>query len=354
MRCRQRHDDGVGSVRGESTRGGVLPRVGALVVTVASALALLVAPATQAATITVGSVLPPGSTATEFGQVQTLFNTALPEKGANLTSPVNGAIVRWRIQDASGGPFYLRVLRPNGSGGYTAVGTSNPATPSGPSLQTFTANLPIQAGDLIGVDPTNATDKVGVTEAAGASYGFIFPPPFDNSTVAPSGTVAGKEILVNAEIQPAPAIAKVEPDFGPVAGGTSVKITGTDLTAASAVKFGDVPASGFTVESDTRITAVAPKSKIVGAVDVTVTTLAGTSEVTRDDRFFYEGCVVPKLSGKKLRSAKRAIGRAHCKLGKVTRRHTVKASKRGKVIAQKPKPRKVLATNAKVNITLGK
>ena len=56
------------------------------------------------------------SVATEFKSVQTLFNTALPEKGANLTSPVDGAIVRWRMQDAEGGPFRLRILRPNGSG----------------------------------------------------------------------------------------------------------------------------------------------------------------------------------------------------------------------------------------------
>lgn len=353
MRCRQRHDEDASPVRGKSIGGGVLPRIGVLAVTAASALALFVAPATQAATITVGSVLPPGSTATEFGQVQTLFNTALPEKGANLTSPVSGAIVRWRLQDAEGGPFYLRVLRPNGSGGYTAVGTSNPATPSGLGLQTFTANLQIQAGDLIGVDPSNGSDKVGVAEAAGASYSFIFPPPFDNSTVAPSGTVSGKEVLVSAEVQPAPTVTALEPDFGPVAGGTSVKITGADLTAASAVKFGDIPATAFTVESDTQITATAPRSKIVGAVDVTVTTLAGTSATTRVDHFFYEGCVVPKLAGKKLHAARKAIGRAHCRLGKVTRR-TTKVSKRGKVIAQAPKPRKVLKTGAKVNITLGK
>ena len=102
----------------------------------------------------------------EFKTVQTLFNTALPEKGANLTSPVSGAIVRWRIQDPEGGPFFLRVLRPNGSGAYTAVGTSN------------------------------GTDKAAVAEAVGASYGFVFPPPFDNATVAPSGSEAGKEILV--------------------------------------------------------------------------------------------------------------------------------------------------------------
>ena len=155
-------------------RQGTLGRLG-FMAAVASVAALLVATAAQASTITVGSVLPPGSTPTAFGQVETFFNTALPEKGANLTSPVSGAIVRWRLQGAEGGPFYLRLLRPNGSGGYMATGTSNPATPSGSELQTFTANLPVQAGDLIGVDPTNAADKIGVAEAPGASYGVHLP-----------------------------------------------------------------------------------------------------------------------------------------------------------------------------------
>ena len=274
----------------------------------------------QASTVTVGSVLPSGSVATPFERVQTFFNTALPEKGANLTSPVSGAIVRWRMQDAEGGPFYLRVLRPNGSGGYMAAGTSNPATPSGGGLQTFTANLPVQAGDLIGIDPTNATDKIGVAPMSGAGFGVIFPPPFDGATVAPSGTEGGKELELSAEVQPTPAITSVAPEFGPVAGGTTVTITGTDLASASAVKFGTVPAASFKAESETKITAVAPPSAKVVGVDVTATTIAGTSATTKADRFFYEGCVVPKLKGKKLEDAKRILGRADCKVGKVKRR----------------------------------
>jgi hypothetical protein len=333
-------------------RQGMLGRLGFIAV-VASIGALLVATAAQASTITVGSVLPPGATATEFKSVETFFNTALPEKGANLTSPVSGAIVRWRMQNPVGGPFFLRVLRPNGSGGYMAAGTSNPVTPSGSGLQTFTANLPVQAGDLIGVDPTNATDKIDVAEVAGASFGFIFPPPFDGATVAPSGSAAGKEIELSAEVQPTPVITSVAPDFGPVAGGTTVTITGTDLASASAVKFGSVPATSFKAESETKITAVAPPSVKVVGVDVTATTIAGTSATTKDDRFFYEGCVVPKLKGKKLKNARRMLGRADCKVGKVTRRKA-KPSKAGKVLKQGAKPGKVLASGSKVNLTVGK
>jgi len=333
-------------------RQWMLGRLGFIAV-VASIGALLVATGAQASTVTVGSVLPPGAEPTEFGSVQTFFNTALPEKGANLTSPVSGAIVRWRMQNPVGGPFFLRVLRPNGSGGYMAAGTSNPITPSGTGLQTFTANIPVQAGDLIGVDPTNATDKIDVAKVAGASFGFIFPPPFDGATVAPSGSKPGKEIELSAEVQPTPVISSIAPDFGPVAGGTTVTITGTDLASASAVKFGDLPAASFKAESETKITAVAPPSAKVVGVDVTATTIAGTSATTKDDRFFYEGCVVPKLKGKKLKDAKRMLGRADCKVGKVTRRNA-KPKKAGKVLSQGTKPGKVLASGSKVKLTVGK
>jgi hypothetical protein len=349
MECRQRHGASASAISGK--RHGTLGLLGVLAVTAMSAFALLAAATAQASTISVGSVLPPGSVATEFAQVRTFFNTALPEKGANLASPVTGAIVRWRMQDAEGGPFTLRVLRPNGTGGYMAVGTSNPVTPAtGGGLQTFTANLPVQAGDLIGVDPTNPADKIGTSEVPGASYGFIFPPPFDGATVAPSGTEAGKEIALSAEVQPAPAITSITPEFGSVVGGISVKITGTNLAAASAVKFGTVPATSFKAESETEITAIAPASATVGSVDVTATTLAGTSPTVKDDRFFYEGCVVPKLKGKKFKAAKKALGRADCKVGKITHRK----GKPGKVIKQSLKPGKVLAPGTKVKLTLGK
>jgi hypothetical protein len=319
----------------------------------ACVFALMATGSAQASTVTVGSVFPPGSSPTAFGQVQTFFNTALPEKGANLVSPVNGTIVRWRVKDAEGGPFRLRILRPNGSGAYTAAGTSNPASPSGVGLQTFTANLPIHAGDLIGVDPSNDADKIGVAEVPGASYGFIFPPPFDTATVAPSGTVAGKEIALSAEVQPTPAVSSISPSFGSVIGGTGVTLTGTDFTGVSAVRFGTTAATGFTVDSETQITAIAPRSTVVGPVDVTVTTLAGTSPANYGDRFTYEGCVVPKLKNKKPKLSKSTIRRADCKVGAIKRRKGKKGS-HGKVIKQNPKPGKILAPGTKVNITVGK
>lgn len=323
----------------------------ALVAVVALSAWAMIAAAAQANTVTVGSALPPGAVSEPVGEVQTFLNTALPEKGASLASPATGTVVRWRLQGAKGGPFYLRVLRPNGLGAYTAVGSSGPATVSGPGLQTFTANVPIRTGDLLAVDVTNPTDELGFVTAVGAAFTTIFPVPFEGATVPAREPKTGKEVELSAEVQPTPVITEITPGAGSVTGGTAVKITGTNFTGASAVKFGTV-AAGFKVESDTEIVATAPKSAKTGAFDVTVTTLAGTSAAVRNDRFTYAGCVVPKLHGKKLGQAKQLIRSAGCKVGKVTEKHAVTA-KTGKVKQQSPKAGKVLAKGTEVKVTLG-
>ncbi len=75
---------------------------------------------------------------------------------------------------------------------------------------------------------------------------------------------------------------------GPPAGGTSVIITGTDFTGATAVKFGGNTAS-FTVNSSTSITATSPAGG--GTVDVTVTTPPYSSGHAPADLFTYSAAV---------------------------------------------------------------
>lgn len=343
---RQQRESGV------SERGAV--RRLTMVMAAVAAICAVFAGAAQASVISIGSVLPKEPVATEFGRVQTLFNTALPEPGATLASPVSGAIVRWRIQGAEGGPFYLRVLSPNGKGAYEAAGKSEAQTPTNTGLQTFPTNLKIKAGDLIGIDPTNPTDKIGIATASGAAYASIFPSPFDGSVVAPSETFGGKEIELSAEIQPQPEITLVSPPFGSVAGGTLVTITGKNFNQASEVKFGNVPAAGFTVDSDTEITATTPKMLRPGTVSVSVTTFAGANPDTRFDDYVYLACVVPQLKNRTLKVAKTLLKRRGCKLGHVKKVNAPKPKKVGKVLKQTPKPGKVLSPGARVRIQLGR
>ncbi len=321
----------------------------------ASAWALLASSA-QATTVTVGSPFTQPFAPTEFHTVGTLINSSLTEGDANATSPISGMIVRWRVLDASGGPFVLRVLHPLGGTTYTAVGTSAPEAPTALTTQTFPASLPIQAGDAIGIENSAKGDKIGtISTLYGAGIYSWEPPLAYNETRAATHVEAEREVAFNADVQPPPTIASVEPPSGSIKGGTSVVIGGTDFTGVSAVTFGSSPAPSFTVLSGDpeKITAIAPPGASLGAVDVSVTTAAGTSAVSAADQFTYiaeasPSCIVPKLNGKKVKAARKALTKADCKLGKV-KGHKDKSAK---VKKQSPKPGKVLAPGAKVNVKL--
>jgi hypothetical protein len=70
-------------------------------------------------------------------------------------------------------------------------------------------------------------------------------------------------------------------------GGTAVTITGAGFSnGLTSVKFGSSPAVSFSVMSDKTATALTP-AHAAGVVDVTVTTLAGTTATTPADQFTY-------------------------------------------------------------------
>ena len=95
---------------------------------------------------------------------------------------------------------------------------------------------------------------------------------------------------------PAPMVTGITPASGPSAGGTSVTLTGTNLTGASEVDFGAMPASAFTVNSATSITVTTPPGS--GTVDATVVTAGGASATSANDQFtFTGGTPVPTVSG---------------------------------------------------------
>ena len=86
----------------------------------------------------------------------TVANTALiPAVTASggLASPVNGTVVSFQVKTGlSTAPLQLRVLRPAGTV-YTGAGTSAPVTPPSNQISpAFPVSLPIQVGDLIGLN----------------------------------------------------------------------------------------------------------------------------------------------------------------------------------------------------------
>ena len=84
---------------------------------------------------------------------------------------------------------------------------------------------------------------------------------------------------------PAPTVTGISPPSGPTAGGTSVTISGTNLTGATAVSFGSTAATNVAVLSASQITATSPPGS--GTVNVTVTTPGGTSATSAGDQFTY-------------------------------------------------------------------
>ncbi len=86
-----------------------------------------------------------------------------------------------------------------------------------------------------------------------------------------------------------PTVSSLAPAEGPTSGGTSVRISGTNFTAATAVHFGALAAASLIVRSATLIEALAPPAP-PGTVEVTVSTPGGTSALAPPgDRFTFTG-----------------------------------------------------------------
>jgi hypothetical protein len=74
-----------------------------------------------------------------------------------------------------------------------------------------------------------------------------------------------------------------------------VTITGKYLDGATSVTFGSAPASSFSVDSASQITAIAPPSA-ASAVDVRVSGPGGSSEITPADRYTFVAAPVTTTS----------------------------------------------------------
>jgi IPT/TIG domain/PASTA domain len=331
-----------------------------LLVTAALAATLALCGSASAANVIVG----PNLTGSEWEpqpcglESCTFFNSELEGSGANLTSPVTGAIVRFSVlSGASAGTYRLRTATKLGASGTFIMRKMSAAVASGPlaGLESFATTLPITAGQTIGLT-TNETASVEFLEL-GELFEFETEPPETGqvSTSFRFANVAG----FDAEVQPAPTVTGLSIPSGPTTGGTAVTIAGTDLEGATSVTFGGV-AAAITADSETSVTVVAPATAAAAPVPVAVTTVAGKAT---GPAYTYVApvlpilppakkyCVVPNLKGKKLKAAKAALTNAKCKLGAVKMLSGATA-KTGKVSKQGSKAGTKLAVGAKVAVTL--
>jgi spore coat protein U-like protein len=109
--------------------------------------------------------------------------------------------------------------------------------------------------------------------------------PVDITVTTPSGTSAVR--TADQFTYVAPTVTNVSPAFGPVAGGTTVTITGTGFSGQPIVSFGSNRATSTTVDSSTQITATTPAADKAGSVFVSVATLQGINSPTSGSVFTY-------------------------------------------------------------------
>ncbi len=140
----------------------------------------------------------------------------------------------------------------------------------------------------------NSDTSITVTVPSNASLGP--PPTVDVKVTTNNGTssaVTADHFVYQSAA--APAVTSLSPTSGSTAGGTSVGITGTNFTSATAVTFGGVAAASFTVNSATSITATSPPLP-AGTIDVQVTTPSGPSALGSSDHFTYTAASLPTVT----------------------------------------------------------
>jgi hypothetical protein len=230
-----------------------------------------------------------GASAVDFGATLATNLTVVSDTTITATSP------------AGAGPVNVTVTTPNGTSatspadlftyGLSVSGISPSAGPvGGGTLVTvtgsgFTGATSVNFGTTPATNLTVVNDTT-ITADSPAGTGTV------NVTVTtPAGTSAASSA---DQFTYGLAVTSLSPSAGPVGGGTLVTLTGSGFTGATAVNFGTTPATSFTVDNDTTITAASPASA-AGTVNVTVTTPAGTSARSPANVFTY-GVTVSRLS----------------------------------------------------------
>ncbi|OGE48070.1 hypothetical protein PENARI_c033G06413 [Penicillium arizonense] len=195
----------------------------------------------------------------------------------------------------------VAAVAPAGTAGNSTVSVTNAAGTSGTIPYTYNGvAAPVANSVSPDTGPTAGGNTVvisgtGFTYASAVRFGLTPATSFTvvSSTVinavvppgggavnvfvtGPGGTSTGGPTYTYAT-DPAPTITGLTPAAsGPVSGGNTVTIAGSNLNGATAVTFAGIAASSFTILSPTQITAVTPAGT-AGTASVLVTTPAGTS-----------------------------------------------------------------------------
>lgn len=115
------------------------------------------------------------------------------------------------------------------------------------------------------------------------------------SIVTPNGTATLPNGFTYSDVVVAPTVTAISPTFGPIAGGTTVTITGTGFVTGATVAIGGTACTGVVVNSSTSITAVTAAHVAGNNLNVVVTNPSNLSG-TLPNAFSYTGAPAPTVS----------------------------------------------------------
>jgi hypothetical protein len=239
---------------------------------------------TYTITVTQGSygTISPGTTSVNYGGSQTFSIT--PNTGYSVASVVVdgssvGALTSYTFSNVQTTHTISATFAINTYTIAASSGANGAVTPTGVTTVNYGGSQTYTITPNTGYSVANVlVDSV----SQGAITSYIF------TSVQASHTISATFVAVP------PTVTGISPTSGPTAGVTSVTITGTGFTGATAVKFGTIAATSFTVNSATSITATSPAGS-AGTVDITVTTPGGASATSSADKFTYASA--PTVTG---------------------------------------------------------
>ena len=248
-------------------------------------------PTAGGTSVTINGTSFSGTTAVQFGSTAATSFSVNSDTQITATAPAGSA-----------GSVDVTVTAPGGISDTSSADqfTYKPA----PTVSALSVSSgPAAGGTTVIITGTNFLYGASKVSFGSADASFIVDSDTQITATSPAGTgtvnvtvttEGGVSVTSSADqftYIPAPAVSAISPVSGPITGSTSVTITGTNFTGATAVRFGSIAATSFSVNSDTQITAISPAGS-VGTVDVTVTTAGGTSAISAADQFTYVGANV--------------------------------------------------------------
>jgi hypothetical protein len=234
---------------------------------------------TDATTVVFGGVAAPSFAVRSDSKIVAVSPThAAGTANVQVTAPSGQSAVVSADQFAYGVVPVVSGVSP--ASGSTAGGTLVTITGTG-----FTSSSSVSFGGVA---------AQSVTFVSGTTLSALSPPHAAGTTNVRVSTAFGQSAIADPADEfsyqlAVPTVTKLAPKSGPVAGGTSVTITGTGFTPDATVSFGNGdPATSVTYVSATELIVVSPPHAATsGDVNVTVTTGSGSSAVVTADQYKY-------------------------------------------------------------------